>query len=88
MTNLPVTVDTLPDAFFKYPHMKGCEGDLVRRVAYGDNHVCVDRLGRVGNGGIVTQDYRCNMAFAGCGARVLVTERAIRRIAVAAEVRP
>lgn len=74
-----------PDAFLKSPHKKGCDGQLVRRYSSLSKVVCVDRLGRIGNGGIVTHDYHCNAASEGCPARVLVTERAIRHIAIAAE---
>jgi hypothetical protein len=46
----------------------------------------VDRSGRIGNGGINTHDYVCNRRYSGCPARVLVTEQAIRRIAMSVEV--
>lgn len=73
-----------PDAFLKYPHAPGCNGDLFNTYEV----IHTDTLGRVGNGSWVTHEYRCNRRWAGCGARVLVTERACRLLAVAVEVRP
>lgn len=66
--------------FIKFPHARECSGDLYRLP----NTVFVDRIGRIGNGGIVAHDYVCNRSWAGCGARVLVTERAVRALAVTA----
>lgn len=73
-----------PLTFVKAPHRRGCDGDLYRR----DGTVFVDRTGRLGNGGIVAHEYRCHKAWDKCRARVLVTERAVRQLAVAVEVRP
>lgn len=69
--------------FRKAPHARGCDGALTRRA----ETVHVDRIGRVGNGGLVAHDYRCNHSWDGCRARVLVLERAVRLLAVAVEVR-
>lgn len=67
-----------PDTFVKRRHAKGCSGSVINR--YETIHV--DRIGRIGNGGIVTHLYTCNMVFwNACPARVLVTERAVRSIA-------
>ena len=72
-----------PLTFVKHAHRKGCESSLYRTR----NLAHVDRLGRIDNGGIVTHDYRCNMAWDGCGARVLVTEAAVGQIAAAALIK-
>lgn len=78
-----------PAAFLKAPHSKGCRGELVRAQPYAHEPVHVDRKGRIGNGGINTHDYVCNTRhWTGCPARVLVTEAAVRQLAVATEVRP
>ncbi len=69
--------------FVKAPHMRGCDGQLFHLP----ETVCTDRMGRVGNGGVVAHDYRCNTRWSGCKARVLVTETALRELAVAAEIR-
>jgi len=73
-----------PAAFSKHAHRRGCEGALY------DTHAkaYTDRLGRVGNGGLITHDFRCNHRWEGCCARVLVTARAFRLLAVGVEVRP
>lgn len=76
-------IDPYPSAFSKHPHAKGCTGSLIN----ASELVFVDRTGRVDNGGIVTHAYRCNRQWQGCKARVLVTERAARVLAVAVEVR-
>jgi hypothetical protein len=78
-------VSDYPDAFLKHAHKAGCDGALYRSDV---EPIFTDRKGRVGNGGIVTYDYRCNQRWTGCYARVLVTERAVRTIAVSVEVRP
>lgn len=70
----------MADTFVKHPHAPGCDGALYRRP----ETVHIDRTGRLGNGGIIAHDYRCNLAIFGCEAQVLVTEQAVRRIAVAA----
>lgn len=72
-----------PPAFLRRAHMRGCDGDLHRLP----DLLCVDRTGRVGNGGIICHEYVCNRRWAGCKARVLVTERAVRLLAVAVERR-
>jgi hypothetical protein len=64
-------------AFLKHQHKAGCEGGLYRL----DQIVHIDEIGRLDNGGIVAHDYRCNMRWEGCGARVLVTEAAVHAIA-------
>lgn len=74
----------LPATFLKAPHKRGCGGGLTRRR----ETVNIDRTGRIGNGGWVAHDYCCNHAFLGCKGRVLITERAVRLMAVAAEARP
>lgn len=71
-------------AVSKTPHQRGCDGQLYRLNAVAH----VDRTGRLDNGGIVVHDYRCDMGWHGCNARVLVTERAVRMLAVAVEERP
>jgi hypothetical protein len=79
--NLPA--DCVPaDALARKPHKKGCRGDLYRLPTM----VTVDRLGRKGNGGWVAHEYVCNMRWDGCKARILLTERAVRRLAVAAHI--
>lgn len=70
-------------SWLKAPHMRGCDGQLSREP----KTVHTDVVGRLGNGGTVCHEYLCNMRWAGCKARVLVTEREVRAIAVAAEVR-
>ncbi len=69
-----------PDTFLKHAHKKGCDGQLVRHRGT----LCVDRLGRPGNGGIVVHDYRCNRRWEGCKGQVFVTEKAVRRLAIEA----
>ena len=73
-----------PDTFTKRPHRPGCTGALYRTVS----RIYVDRIGRSGNGPICAHDYRCLRDWDGCLARVLVTERAVRALATAAEERP
>ena len=73
-----------PDTFTKRPHRPGCTGGLYRL----SRPIYVDRIGRPGNGPIVAHDYLCNRYWDGCLARVLVTERAVRALATAAEERP
>lgn len=68
------------DALAVRPHKKGCDGDLFRLP----ETVTVDRLGRRRNGGWVAHEYVCNRRWDGCKARVLLLERAVRRLAVAA----
>lgn len=68
------------DTYVKRPHRKGCDGAL-----YRDGTLHIDRLGRLDNGGWVAHRYLCNRYD--CGALVLVTETAVRRMAVAVEVR-
>ena len=68
-----------PDSFVKAGHYPGCTGDLYR----GDI-VHIDRTGRVGNGSIIAHEYICNRRWAKCRARVIITERAVRRLAVVA----
>jgi hypothetical protein len=75
-------VSDYPDVWVKRPHTPGCDGNLFRTI-YPPT-VCVDRLGRIGNGGIVAHVYTCNVSWRGCPARVLVSERAVRNIAVEA----
>ncbi len=70
-------------AFLKHRHKRGCEGDLFRR----QGTVNIDKYGRLGNGGWVAHVYECNRSFDGCKAKVLVTEVAVREIAVNVEVR-
>lgn len=70
----------MSDTFVKSRHRDGCTGRMYRVRGT----VCIDRIGRVGNGGIVAHDYRCNGAWTRCPARVLVTETALRSMAVAA----
>lgn len=69
-----------PPLWVKRPHVTGCTGAVVNR----HKRVHVDRIGRAGNGGIVAHDYRCNMSWNGCNARVLVAERTLRSIAAEA----
>ena len=76
--------DYPPNVIFKKAHEKGCEGELYRLP----NTVTVDRAGRIGNGGWVAHDYRCNRSWSGCPARVLVTERFVRSWAAGSERRP
>lgn len=78
MTDSPI--DDYPPAWVKRPHRKGCPGSVVNR--YETLHV--DRTGREGNGSIVAHIYTCNHRWDGCNARVLVAERAIRRLAAVA----
>ena len=66
-----------PDVWPKRHHATDCDGSLYRQRVT----VTVDVLGRKGNGGIVAHEYRCNREWAGCPARVLVAERALRLIA-------
>lgn len=66
-----------PPLWVKRPHREGCEGVVTNR----HQRVNVDRTGRVGNGGIVAHEYRCNWSWNGCQARVLIAERTIRTIA-------
>lgn len=74
--------------YLKAPHKRGCDGDLYNTTLHGRKQlVHVDKAGRIGNGGIIAHDYRCNKAYDGCKARVLVLERAVRLLAVAAERR-
>lgn len=73
--------DEMPAAFLKHPHKRGCIGSLYRKSGV----VYIDRLGRLDNGGIIAHDFRCNMHWDGCGARVLVTERAVRQLAMDVE---
>ena len=73
-----------PDTFTKRPHRPGCTGRMCRLP----RPIYVDRIGRPGNGSICAHDYRCVMEWDGCLARVLVTERAVRALATAAEERP
>ena len=62
MNNGPVWV--------KRRHAAGCDGAMFRDPGI----VHVDRIGRIGNGGIVAHLYRCNRCWAGCPATVLVAE--------------
>lgn len=80
----------MDDAYVKQPHRKDCDGQLYNTTIFdGIKAVAhVDKAGRLGNGGIVCHDYRCNMAWDGCPARVLVTERAVGAIARSVERRP
>lgn len=75
------TTKQIAPAFLKRPHKPGCKGDLYRRA----NVVHIDRAGRIENGGWVAHDYVCNRSYDGCPARVLVTEVAVRSIAVSVE---
>ena len=67
----------------KAPHKRGCDGGLYR----APYTVFVDRAGRIGNGGHVAHVYVCNKSWDGCKAKVLVTERTLRILALTAEVR-
>lgn len=82
MADQPVRdADDVPaDALARRPHKKGCDGNLFRQPTT----VTVDRLGREGNGGWVAHRYICNRHWDGCKARVLILERAVHRLAVAA----
>lgn len=72
--------DSHPDAWVKRPHAKNCNGSVFNRHEI----VCVDRAGRLGNGGIVAHVFTCTHSWAGCKARVLVAERVVRGIAARA----
>lgn len=72
--------DYLPNAWAKEAHEDGCDGRLHR--SHGT--VYVDRIGRIGNGGIVAHVYRCNRYWDGCPARVLVPETTMHTIATRA----
>lgn len=78
--------------FLKKPHMRDCDGELINKTIHcggpTPKWVHTDKTGRVGNGGMIGYEYRCNMEWAGCEARVIVWEKALRQLAVAAEVRP
>lgn len=68
----------LPLGFVKEPHRPGCDGQMYRdRWSTKDAMVFTDRIGRIGNGGNVTLDYRCNQKYLGCNARFLLTESAM-----------
>ena len=71
------------DTYLKHAHKRGCDGDLYRKGGI----VNIDRAGRIGNGGWVAHVYECNKAYDGCKAKVLVTECAVRALAVKAEAR-
>lgn len=74
-----------PDsALLRRPHSPGCTGALYRL----DSLITTDRVGRIGNGGLVAHEYRCNRRWDGCAAWVLVSEMQVRRMALAVEVRP
>lgn len=75
-----MTSDDRPAWHVKARHRPDCTAPLVRRP----ERVTVDRLGRIGNGGIIAHDYRCGDFYFGCPARVLVLERAVRQIAESA----
>lgn len=70
-------MSTYPDVWPKGYHRSDCHGALLRQR----EAITVDVLGRKGNGGIVAHEYRCNREWAGCTARVIVAERALRLIA-------
>ena len=85
-------VDRYPEVtvWSKRPHEAGCEGTLYHQRSndlFASGIVCVDSLGREGNGGIVTHLFRCSSRHAGCGARVLVAASAVHRLAADAEER-
>lgn len=68
----------------KATHESGCDGSLYRL-----NHpILTDRIGRIGNGGRINHDYRCNRHWAGCPARVLVPESQLHDIATASLLVP
>lgn len=74
----------VPAAFSKRPHAGGCSGDICRT---GET-TTVDRIGRRRNGGWVVHIYECNRKrWTDCPALVLVTETAVRNLAVSVDRR-
>lgn len=76
-----MTAEQLPPAIRKRAHKEGCHGALYRKPGT----VCIDRTGRIGNGSWVAHVYECNRAWDNCPAKVVVTEVAVRNIAVSVE---